>query len=426
VNDSLLERRFRVLGRGAPLFYDEPLHVVRGEGVWLFDADGTRYLDAYNNVPIVGHCHPRVVEAITRQASELNVHTRYLHENIVRYAERLTATFDGLDMVMFTCTGSEANDLALRMARLLTGSEGIICSNNTYHGNTAAVDELSTTFRGGQASSSRVRAVPFPETYRPLRGLQGTELADAYVSEVRTCIEQFQRSGIGLAGLLVCPIFANEGLPEVPSGFVERAARLVREAGGFVIFDEVQSGFARTGEFWGHHGTGVVPDIVTLGKPMGNGHPIGAVVSKSSIVNAFRDRVMYFNTFAGNPVACAAALAVLDVIERDGLLAHVRQVGPQVTGGLHALMAVHEGIGDVRGKGLFWAVELVTDRAARTPDPARARAVVNRMRDHGVLISRLGAHDNVLKIRPPLPFSEPDAALLLETLDRSLLETRDA
>ncbi|HJV71702.1 aspartate aminotransferase family protein [Ideonella sp.] len=426
MSNSLLERRHRVLGRGAPLFYDEPLHVVRGEGVWLHDAHGRRYLDAYNNVPIVGHCHPRVVEAIARQANELNVHTRYLHENIVRYAERLTATFDGLDMAIFTCTGSEANDLALRMARLLTGSEGIICSNNTYHGNTAAVDELSTTFRGGQPGSSRVRSVPFPETYRPVRGLQGAELADAYVSEVRSCIEHFQRSGIGLAGMLVCPIFANECLPDVPSGFLERAAQLVREAGGFIIFDEVQAGFGRTGEFWGHDKTGVVPDIVTLGKPMGNGYPIGGVVSRSSIVNAFRDRVMYFNTFAGNPVACAAALAVLDVIESDGLLEHVRQIGPQVTDRLRKLMPVHEGIGDVRGKGMFWAVELVTDRAARTPDAARAKAVVNRMRDHGVLISRLGAHDNVLKIRPPLPFAEPHAALLLEALDQSLAETRSA
>jgi 4-aminobutyrate aminotransferase-like enzyme len=426
MTDSLLERRHRVLGQGAPLFYDEPLHVVRGEGVWLYDAQGRRYLDAYNNVPVVGHCHPRVVEAIARQARELNVHTRYLHETVVAYAERLTATFDDLDMAIFTCTGSEANDLALRMARLLTGREGIICSNNTYHGNTAAVDELSTTFSGGRTSAARVRAVPFPDAYRPLRGLQGTALEDAYVDEIRSCIDHFQNSGIGLAGMLLCPIFANEGLPDAPAGFLQRAARLVREAGGFIIFDEVQAGFGRTGELWGHQRAGVVPDVVTLGKPMGNGHPIGGVVSRASIVNAFRDRVMYFNTFGGNPVACAAALAVLDVIESEGLMARVQQVGPLVTAGLRDLMAVDEGIGDVRAKGLFWAVELVTDRAARTPAPDRARAVVNRMRDHGVLISRLGEHDNVLKIRPPLPFAAPHAELLLATLDRSFAETRDA
>jgi len=319
-----------------------------------------------------------------------------------------------------------ANDLALRMARQWTGREGIICSNNTYHGNTAAVDELSTTFSGGRTGAARVRAVPFPDAYRPLRGLSGTALADACVDEVRACIENFRNSGIGLAGMLVCPIFANEGLPDVPPGFLRRAAQQVHDAGGVVIFDEVQSGFGRTGEFWGHRQAGVTPDIVTLGKPMGNGYPIGGVVSRASIVNAFRDRVMYFNTFAGNAVASAAALAVLDVIEDEGLVEHVREVGPQVTEGLRQLMAVHEGIGDVRANGLFWAVELVKDRSARTPAPDRAKAVVNRMREHGVLISRLGAHDNVLKIRPPLPFAALHAALLLQALDRSLAQTRDA
>jgi 4-aminobutyrate aminotransferase-like enzyme len=262
----LLQRRLRVIGKDAPLFYDEPLHIVRGEGVWLFNAEGQRFLDAYNNVPVVGHCHPRVSAAIARQAGVLNVHTRYLHENVVRYAERLTATFEGQEMAVFTCTGSEANDLALRMARLLTGHEGIICSNNTYHGNTAAVDELSTTFTAGRPGSERVRAVPFPETYRPLRGLEGAALEDAYVDEVRASIADLQRRGLGVAGMLVCPIFANEGLPEVPAEFLARAAQLVRQAGGFVIFDEVQAGFGRTGDLWGHHLSGVVPDIVTLGK----------------------------------------------------------------------------------------------------------------------------------------------------------------
>jgi 4-aminobutyrate aminotransferase-like enzyme len=426
MNDSLLDRRYRVMGKGAPLFYDEPLHIVGGTGVWLHDAQGRRYLDAYNNVPVVGHCHPRVVDAIARQAGLLNVHTRYLHEAVVQYAERLTATFDGLNMAIFTCTGSEANDVALRMARLLTGAEGVICTSNTYHGNTASVDELSTTFREGRTGATRVRAVPFPDTYRPAFDLSGEALAKAYVDEVQTCIEHFKSSGIGLAAMLVCPIFANEGLPNVPADFLARATRLVRDAGGLVIFDEVQSGFGRTGQMWGHVRAGATPDIVTLGKPMGNGYPIGGLVSSASVINAFRDRVMYFNTFSGNPVASAAALAVLDVIEDECLLERVRAVAPQVTQGLQSLMTVHHGIGDVRGKGLFWAVELVKDRAAKTPDPARAKAVVNRMRHHGVLISRLGRHDNVLKIRPPLPFDPSHAALLLEMLDRSLTESRHA
>jgi 4-aminobutyrate aminotransferase-like enzyme len=426
VSPSLLERRRRLIGNGAPLFYDEPLHIVRGDGVWLYDVDGRRYLDAYNNVPVVGHCHPWVVEAIARQAGTLNVHTRYLHEAIVRYAERLTALFDDLDAVILTCTGSEANELALRMARTLTGRQGILCSSNAYHGNTAAVDELSTTFSGGLPGSPRVRAVPYPDAYRPLRGLHGDALADAYVDEVRAAIAALERDGFGVAGMLVCPIFANEGLPDAPHGFLQRAARLVREAGGLVILDEVQAGFGRTGEFWGHRLAGVAPDIATLGKPMGNGHPIAGVVSRSATVDAFRERVMYFNTFAGNPVSCAAALAVLDLIEKEGLLARVKALGPEVTAGLRALAQRHEVIGDVRAKGLFWAVELVSDRAARAPAPERARAVVNRMRAQGVLISRLGEHDNVLKIRPPLVFDGTHAALLLEALERSLAETRDA
>ena len=427
MNPSLLARRQRILGKAAPLFYDKPLHIVRGEGVLLFDAEGREYLDAYNNVPVVGHCHPRVVEALTRQAQELNVHTRYLHENVVAYAERLTATFDpSLDMAVFTCTGSEANELALRMARLLSGREGIICSDNTYHGNTAAVDELSTTFNAGRPGSARVRAVPFPQQYRPLRGLAGAALADAYVAEVEAAIRDFDAQGIGLAGMLVCPIFANEGVPDVPTGYLERVARLVRKAGGYLIFDEVQAGFGRTGSMWGHQAIGVVPDIVTMGKPMGNGHPIGGVVARAEIVDAFRERVMYFNTFGGNPVSCAAGMAVLQALDDDRLLENVRDVGPCVAKALRELMAVHPLIGDVRARGMFWSVELVSDRGTRAPAAAAAKAVVNAMRERGVLISRLGPFDNVLKMRPPLPFSRAHADRLLGTLDACLGECAGA
>jgi len=423
MNTSLLERRHRLLGKAAPLFYDQPLHIVRGQGVFLYDADGREYLDAYNNVPVVGHCHPTVVQALAAQAAQLNVHTRYLHENVVDYAERLTATFDAsLAMAVFTCTGSEANDVALRMARTLSGREGIICSSSTYHGNTAAVDELSTTFTGGRTGSARVRAVPFPESYRPLRGLGGPALLDAYVAEVEEAIRSFEAQGLGLAGMLVCPIFANEGLPEVPAGYLERVARLVRQAGGYLIFDEVQAGFGRTGRMWGHQCAGVVPDIVTLGKPMGNGHPIGGVVARADIVDAFRERVMYFNTFGGNPVSCAAGLAVLQVLQEEQLLANAQEVGPYVARGLRELRATHAVIGDVRARGMFWSVELVADRNTREPAPAAAKAVLNAMKDRGVLISRLGPFDNVLKMRPPLPFSRGHADRLLETLDRCLAD----
>lgn len=415
---SLLERRARVLGAKAPLFYEEPLHIVRGEGVWLFDADGRRYLDMYNNVPHVGHCHPHVVDAIARQAATLNVHTRYLHETIVSYSERLLAYFhDALSMVLYTCTGSEANDQALRIARLVTGGEGIICTDTTYHGNTTAVDEISPLFYGRVSPSPRVHAIPFPDAYRPPGGLSGDALADVYVEEVRRGIERFERDGTGVAGLLVCPIFANEGLPDAPPGFLPRAAALVREHGGLVIADEVQSGFGRTGHMWGHEIAAITPDIVTLGKPMGNGHPVAAVVARADLVEAFRDRVMYFNTFGGNPVSCAAANAVLDVMEREDLVANAERLGRHIRDGLRALAERHPLIGDIRGHGLWIGVELVTDRGTKAPAAEAAGRVVNTMKDRGILMGRIGPHDNVLKMRPPMPLGIEEADLLLSTLD---------
>ena len=278
---SLLERRERLLGPGNPLFYDHPLHLVRGEGVWLYDADGRRYLDCYNNVPCVGHCHPLVVEAIARQAGRLNTHTRYLHESILDYAERLLGKFDAsLDRLMLACTGSEANDLALRLARFNTGGEGFICTNATYHGNTAAVTQLNSIFKPFEGYGRNIRMVPWPDSYRALRGLAGGALAEAYAGTVREAIESFAKDGIRFAGLLVCPIFANEGLPNVPPGYMEKAVAHVRAAGGLYVADEVQAGFGRTGRWWGHTQSGVIPDIVTLGKPMGNGHPISGVVAE--------------------------------------------------------------------------------------------------------------------------------------------------
>lgn len=417
-NAELLERRARLLGAKAPLFYDEPVHIVRGEGVWLFDADGKRYLDVYNNVPHVGHCHPHVVEALARQAKTLNVHTRYLHETILEYGERLTSTFDkSLSMVLFTCTGSEANDIALRMARLCTGGMGIICTNMTYHGNTTAVDELATLFHDNQAAGPNVRAVPFPDSYRPLRGLSGEALGEAYADEVKTAIEAFKADGIKLAGMLVCPIFANEGLPAVPPGFIKKAMKHVRDAGGLFIADEVQAGFGRTGRMWGYQVDGVVPDIVTLGKPMGNGHPLAAVVARADLVNRFRDQVMYFNTFGGNPVSCAAGMAVLDVMERENLIENARATGDYTRDGLRRLQEKHDPIGDVRGHGLWIGAELVLDRKTKEPAADEAKRAINLMKDRGVLMGRIGQYDNVLKMRPPMPFARKHADLLLSALD---------
>lgn len=425
-NEQLLARRARLLGARAPLFYDTPVHIVRGEDVWLFDAGGKRYLDCYNNVPHVGHCHPRVVEALARQARTLNVHTRYLHETILDYGERLTGTFDpSLSMVLFTCTGSEANDLALRMARLWTGGMGFICTNMTYHGNTTAVDELATLFHGGHGVEPNVRAVPFPDSYRPLHGLAGDALADAYAAEVQKAIDAFATLGIPFAGMLVCPIFANEGLPDVPPGFLRKAVERVRAAGGLYIADEVQAGFGRTGRMWGYQtGDGVVPDIVTLGKPMGNGHPLAGVVARADLVNRFRDEVMYFNTFGGNPVSCAVGMAVLDVVESEGLVQNAADTGTYLRAGLRQLATRHALIGDIRGMGLWVGEELVRDREAKTPAADEARAVINAMKDRGVLMGRIGEFDNVLKVRPPMPFKREHADLLLNTLDDVLGKLR--
>jgi len=417
--ESLLERRYRVLGRNSPLFYDKPLHLVRGEGVWLFDADGRRYLDAYNNVPHVGHCHPRVVAALSRQAGVLNIHTRYLDEHVVAYAERLTSLFDAqLSMAMFCCTGSEANELALRMARDCSGGAGIISTAWAYHGNTAAVMQISSLFTPEDKRGPNVRTVPVMDPYRDRRGRSDDALATAYADDVKRAIDSFKAAGIRFAGLLFCTAFSSEGLPTVPAGFMAKAVEHVHAAGGYFIADEVQAGFGRLGtHMWGHQKLGVVPDIVTLGKPMGNGHPLAAVVARGDLVNGFTSRNMYFNTFGGNPVSAAVGSAVLDVIEEEHLLENAVTVGNYTIAKLKKLADKHVIIGDVRGAGLFFAVELVTDRAAKTPATAATRKLVNMMRERGVLLSRIGPHDNILKIRPPMQFAKQHADLLVDTLD---------
>ncbi len=420
-NQQLLQRRYRLMGEKAPLFYDQPLHIVRGESVWLFGTDGRRYLDVYNNVPNVGHCHPHVVHALAKQAATLNIHTRYLHETIVEYGEKLTTKFDAsLSMLFLTCTGSEANEVALRMARNHTGKQGIICSNATYHGNTTAVDALATLFNDGKPNGPDVKAVDFPNSYHPLDDLAGVALADAYIAQIQQAIDEFETEGIGFAGMLVCPIFANEGLPVVPDAYFEKMAKCVRDAGGVLVFDEVQSAFGRTGKMWGHETIGVVPDIVTLGKPMGNGHPIAGAICRADMANEFRDRVMYFNTFGGNPVSCAVGLAVLEVIEQEKLVENSRVVGAYLKQGLRKLQERYELIGDVRGVGLFFGVELVQDRASKAAATGEAGWVVNRMKEQGVLISRIGPQNNILKMRPPICFSKAHADLLLQNLDKAL------
>ena len=418
-NKELLARRYKFLGKHSPLFYDKPLQMVRGEGVWVWDSSGKRYLDVYNNVPHVGHCHPRVVEALTSQASTLNTHTRYLHENIVNYAERLTAKFDdSLSTAMFVCTGSEANELALRIARQHTGKQGIIVTDCSYHGNTEAVSELGTAFMPEAATTKRVKGVPIADSYRGIEGVAAENLADAYADSVKGAIDAFEQEGVGFAGMLICPDFANEGLVNLPPGYLEKAVAHVRAAGGLFIADEVQGGFGRTGnQWWSHQAENVVPDIVTLGKPMGNGHPLAGVIARADLIDEFGEWGMYFNTFGGNPVSCAVGMAVLDVLEEEKLLDNAVQVGGFVAAGLREMQSRYDIIGDVRDKGMFFAMELVQDHDTKAPATEVSGRFINMMCERGVLISRIGKHDNILKLRPPMPFSKDNAQQLLETLD---------
>jgi 4-aminobutyrate aminotransferase-like enzyme len=416
---DLIARRARLLGPNVPTFYEEPVHVVRGEGVWLWDADGRRYLDCYNNVPHVGHCHPKVVEAIAKQAATLNVHTRYLHEAILDYIERLTATMDApLSTAIMTCTGSEANDLALRMARAVTGKTGVIATNHTYHGNTLAVSQLSTTSKPAGPAFDNVRFVPAPDSYRPTGGMANPE---AFARSVAEKIAELESSGHGFSALLVCPIFANEGFPEQSPGWLKPVADVVKKAGGLLISDEIQPGFGRVGShMWGYQRAGISPDIVTLGKPMGNGHPIGATVTSLDLMQAFRGASRYFNTFGGNPVSCAVAIATLDVVQSEGLQRNAEAVGAYAKSCLHELAKRHEAIGDVRGVGLFFGAELVEDRASKKPAPALATRLVNALRHKGLLINFIGINRNTLKVRPPMPFAKSHVDMFIAALDDAL------
>ena len=419
---DLIARRDQLLGAGAHLFYEEPLTIVRGEGVYLFDEGGRRFVDMYNNVPCVGHAHPRVVEAMARQAATLNVHSRYLHPGVLDYAEKLLDRHhESLTSAVFACTGTEANEVALLMARLATGNRGILCTDSAYHGNSAEVRRL--TFARNLPPGSEIRSIPFPQTYRPLRpGVSGKELTDLYLDEIRRAIDDFANNGISLAGMLVCPILANEGLPNIPEDFMPRAVELVHKAGGLFIADEVQAGFCRTGRWWGYERNEFVPDIVTMGKPMGNGLPISAVVASKVLVDEFRRRSRYFNTFASSPLQAAVGSAVLDVIESEGLRRNVVETGAYLRRGLEAFQEACEPMAEVRGHGLFLGVEWVSDREAKTADLDGVVAVVNRLKDKGFLTSNAGALRNVLKIRPPLCFSREHADGFLDAFGDTLRE----
>ncbi len=419
----LMAQRARLLGPNNAHFYEDPVHFVRGEGVWLFDHEGRRYLDCYNNVPHVGHCHPKVVDAICRQTATLNTHSRYLHETVLEYAERLTGTFErSLNTMLFTCTGSEANDVALRMAQSVTGNKGIVVTDHTYHGNTALVMELATLLPREDGTKPCLRSIPAPDSYHLERGEKNKEeMGNRVIRHLEAAIKSLIKSGYGVAAIMICPLFANEGFPDLPAGFAARIARKVRKAGGVVIADEVQSGFGRTGTaMWGHQHSGFVPDIVTMGKPMGNGYPIGGVVTREDIMHQFRSKNLYFNTFGANPVACAAALATLDVVEEEQLIENAGEVGAYSKKQFKRLKKRFKDIGDVRGSGLFFGGEFVRSRKSREANEKLAKKVMNRMREEGVIMGLIGRKNNLLKIRPPMPFSKANSDHLFNTLERVL------
>jgi 4-aminobutyrate aminotransferase-like enzyme len=408
---QLLARRARLLAPTYRLFYEQPLQIVRAEGVWMYDEHGRPYLDAYNNVPVVGHCHPTVVEALARQARTLNTHTRYLAEQPLQLAEALLATMpQELGSVIFTCTGSEANDLAVQVSKAVTGGTGFIITEFAYHGATDVIAGMSP--EDGGPLGCGVYTVPSPA---------GTGAAAAFGEHVSQCIERMRADGVRLAALLADTIFSSDGVIADPRGFLADAVRHVHAAGGLFIADEVQPGFGRLGEaMWGFQRHGVVPDLVTMGKPMGNGHPVAALVARSGLLADFARRRRYFNTYGGNTVSCAAALAVLQVIRSEGLLENARRSGDYLRLGLNALAQRCPAIRDIRGAGLFIGVELGANPASGLSGAPETVRVVNAMRRRGVLLGATGRNADVLKIRPPLTFEPQHADRLLEELDRTL------
>jgi 4-aminobutyrate aminotransferase-like enzyme/Ser/Thr protein kinase RdoA (MazF antagonist) len=435
---SLLERRGQGLGYNLSVSYRRPLHVVRGWMQHLYDAGGQPYLDCVNNVAHVGHGHPRVVGALARQAAVLNTNTRYLHRSLLRWAERLTATLpEPLSVCFFVCSGSEANELALRLARAHTGRHDVVVLDSAYHGNTGQLVAMSPykfAGPGGRGREPWVHVADRPDPYRGRwRAGRDDALAVRYARSVGEACERATERG-GAAAFVAEPLPGCGGQIVPPVGYLGRAFERARAAGAVCVADEVQVGFGRVGSrFWGFQVQGdgpldaepsppPIPDIVTLGKPMGNGHPVGAVVTSPEIASSFANGMEYFNTFGGNPVSCAVGLAVLDVLEEEGLQEHALEVGERLRAGLTELIPLHPVIGDVRGRGLFLGVELVEDRRGREPAGARAGWAVERMRDHGILLSTDGPDHNVIKIKPPLPFDASDAARLVETLDRVLGE----
>ena len=427
--DEILNVREQMIGPSLSISYKEPLKIVRGYKQYLYDQSGRPYLDCVNNVCHVGHCHPTVVKALQQQAAVLNTNTRYLHDNLVKYAQRLCATLpEPLTVCFFVNSGSEANELALRLALTHTRRRDLIVIDHAYHGNTGSLIDISPykfDGPGGEGPPPYVHKVTIPDVYRGEYKSHYSDAGKKYADDVKKTIQKIQNEGKGVAAFIFESIMSCAGQIVFPKNYLQEAFRHVREAGGICIADEVQVGFGRVGtHFWGFQTQNVVPDIVTMGKPMGNGHPLSAVVTTPEIVNSFNTGMEWFNTFGGNPVSCAVGLAVLDVIKNEQLQENALIVGNYLKDRLKKLMDKHPIIGDVRGLGLFIGVELVVNRKTLEPAPKQATYIIERMKEHGILLSVDGPKKwpSTIKIKPPLVFSKENADFLVDTLDKVLEE----
>ena len=409
---TLEDRRDRALGPGYRLFYEQPLHIVRGSGVHLYDESGEEFLDVYNNVPCVGHANAHVVRAIAEQSAVLNTHTRYLHEGIVDYSERLLATTGGVfDHVIFTCSGSEAVDLALRIAAAHTRSTGVVVTENAYHGTTTRVAQVSPSMGPATPLGADVRLAPVPDVFTG-----DPDVAGEMSSAVDQAIADLSRHGLGFSALLIDTVLSSDGLLVDDPGFLAEVYDVVKQRGGVFIADEVQAGFGRTGSMWGFQRHGIRPDMAVLGKPMGNGMPVGAVLVRREMLDLFEAGADYFNTFAGNPVSMAAASAVLDELQRPGFLQRVTDVGDALTAQLRDMAAESPLLGRVRGAGLFISVD--TKASPATSSLELTRRFIEGLRDENVLIGSCGRNRDILKLRPPLVFSADDASRFMERFRR--------
>ena len=419
---TLIQRRAQLLGPDLSLSYDNPLHLIRGEDVWLFDTEGRTYLDAYNNVAHVGHCHPDVVTAIARQAGLLNTNTRYLHDAIVDLSEHLISKLpEGLDVCFFVNSGSEANDIAWQMAKAATGQTGLLVLDEAYHGISEATFAMSTSEYDAAKRPAYVEALESPDSYRGrLRG-DNAEVAIGYAQSCDQALASLSQRGHLPAALIIDSGTSSSGILDLPAGYLPAIANKVQAAGGLYIADEVQVGLGRSGShFWGFEALGAKPDIVTIGKPIGNGHPLGIVVTSREVLSKFNADEAFFSTFGGNPVSAAAGLEVLKVIERQHLQQNANETSLYLKQGLKNLAERKTLIGDVRGTGLLIGIDLVLDRETREPAGRIANQVYNYMRENGVLIGTAGPHGNVLKIRPPITFSKDHADQLIATLSDAL------